>query len=122
MADPDSSDGVYSISVVSHLAGVNERSIRLWERRGLLRPARTPGGTRQFSQDDVRRLRRIAELVADGVNLTGIARVLGLEADSTVLRDENTALRSDNEALRSEYHQRQDAPPEGTSRRHQPTP
>lgn len=96
--DPSPSDGVYSMSVVADLAGVKARSVRLWERHGLLRPARTPGGTRVFSQDDVRRLRRIAELVDDGINPAGIARILCLEADSNALREENTALRDHNDA------------------------
>jgi DNA-binding transcriptional MerR regulator len=98
MADPGPGDGVYGISVVATLSGVNIRSVRLYERHGLLRPARTPGGTRLFSQDDVRQLRRIAELVADGVNLAGVARILGLEAAATELRVENGRLRGGDAA------------------------
>ena len=83
------------------LAGVTIRSLRLYERRGLLAPARTTGGTRRFSPDDLRRLRRIAELVADGVNLTGIGKILDLEQDTRELRGDNTALRADNTRLKA---------------------
>ena len=82
MSEPDPAAGVYTISVAAELAGVTIRSLRLYERRGLLAPARTTGGTRRFSQDDLHRLRRIAELVADGVNLTGIGKILDLEQDT----------------------------------------
>ncbi len=66
MSEPDPTVGVYTISVAAELAGVTIRSLRLYERRGLLAPARTTGGTRRFSPDDLRRLHRIAELVAEG--------------------------------------------------------
>ena len=102
MSEPDPTVGVYTISVAAELAGVTIRSLRLYERRGLLAPARTTGGTRRFSPDDLRRLHRIAELVADGVNLTGIGKILDLEQDTRELRGDNTALRADNTRLRAE--------------------
>ena len=102
MNEPDPAAGVYTISVAAELAGVTIRSLRLYERRGLLAPARTTGGTRRFSPDDLRRLRRIVELVADGVNLTGIGKILDLEQDTRELRGDNTALRADNTRLRAE--------------------
>ena len=86
MGDPGPTAGVYTISVAAELAGVAVRSLRLYEQHGLLRPGRTSGGTRRYSQDDLRRLRRIAELVADGVNLTGIGKILDLEQDTHELR------------------------------------
>ncbi len=102
MSDPDPAAGVYTISVAAELAGVTIRSLRLYERRGLLAPARTTGGTRRFSSDDLRRLRRIAELVDDGVNLTGIGKILDLEQNTRELRGDNTALRADITRLRAE--------------------
>ena len=68
-------------------------------------PGRTTGGTRRYSQDDLRRLRRIAELVADGVNLTGIGKILDLEQDTHELRSDNTALRADNTRLQADTRQ-----------------
>jgi MerR family transcriptional regulator/heat shock protein HspR len=102
MNEPDPSIGVYGISVAAELAGITVRSLRLFERHGLLRPARTDGGTRRFSQNDLRRARRITELMADGVNLPGIGKILGLEQDTDDLRGDNAALRSDNSALRAD--------------------
>ncbi len=102
MSEPDPSAGVYTISVAAELGGVTIRSLRLYERHGLLAPARTTGGTRRFSPYDLSRLRRIAELVADGVNLTGIGKILDLEQDTRELRGDNTALRADNTRLRAE--------------------
>ena len=82
--------------------GLTGRSLRPYERHGLLEPARPTGGTRRFSQDDLRRFRRISELVGDGVNLTGICKILDLEQDTRELRGDNTALRADNTRLRAE--------------------
>ena len=107
MTDPGPAVGVYTISVAAELAGVNVRSLRLYERHGLLHPARTTGGTRRYSQDDLRRLRRISELVADGVNLPGIGKILDLEQDTRDLRTDNTALRAANTRLGADS----DSPP-----------
>ena len=79
----EASRGVYGISVAADLAGTGVQNLRLYERRGLLRPDRSAGGTRLYSADDVHRLRRIIDLLAAGVNLTGIAMVLDLQDDNT---------------------------------------
>jgi DNA-binding transcriptional MerR regulator len=102
VTDPDPAAGVYTISVAAELAGVSVRSLRVYEQHGLLHPARTTGGTRRYSQDDLRRLRRIIELVADGVNLPGIGKILDLEQDTQDLRTDNTALRAANTRLRAD--------------------
>jgi DNA-binding transcriptional MerR regulator len=75
------------------------QALRLYERKGLLEPTRTTGGTRRYSDTDIARLRRIGVLINDGINLTGIARVLGLEADNAGLRTRNTALLARNTKL-----------------------
>ncbi len=72
--------GVYGIAVASELSGVGEQALRLYERKGLLTPDRTAGGTRRYSDDDVTLLRRIVALLAEGLNLAGARRVLELEA------------------------------------------
>jgi DNA-binding transcriptional MerR regulator len=79
---------VYGISVAADLVGVDVQSLRLYERRGLLEPARTDGGTRRYSSHDIDRLRRIVELLESGLNLTGISHVLDLEADNAHLRNQ----------------------------------
>jgi MerR family transcriptional regulator/heat shock protein HspR len=97
----DGTTGVYGITVAAELAGVSVQALRLYERKGLLEPARTDGGTRRYSDTDIARLRRISVLISDGINLAGIARVLGLEADNTTLRRRNTDLKTSNAALRA---------------------
>jgi MerR family transcriptional regulator/heat shock protein HspR len=72
--------GLYAISVVAQLVGTGQQNIRLYERRGLLTPVRTAGGTRQYSEADLAVLRRISELLDEGLNLAGVAKVLELEA------------------------------------------
>jgi DNA-binding transcriptional MerR regulator len=72
--------------VAADLVGMDPQSLRLYESRGLLEPARTHGGTRRYSQDDLDRLRRIGELLAAGLNLAGIAMVLDLESEHDRLR------------------------------------
>lgn len=86
--------GVYAISVVAQLVGTGQQNIRLYERKGLLTPDRTAGGTRQYSDSDLAVLRRIGELLEEGLNLAGVAKVLELEADNARLQRELHRLRS----------------------------
>src|SRR5271165_6351533 len=88
---PARSQGVYGITVAAELSGIPVQSLRLYERHGLLAPIRSDGGTRRYSADDLARLRRISELVAAGVNLAGIGRILELEDDNAALLAENRA-------------------------------
>ena len=97
---PAPDHGVYGISVAAELSGIPVQSLRLYERYGLLTPARSNGGTRRYSADDLARLRRISTLVEAGVNLAGIARILDLEDDNADLSATNTDLRSTNRTLR----------------------
>src|SRR6201985_1868974 len=80
-----SARGVYGISVASELSGIDPQTLRLYERRGLLAPARTDGGTRRYSDDDLDRLARISELVGAGVHIAGILQILNLEPRHTDL-------------------------------------
>lgn len=77
---------LFAISVAAELSGTTIQNLRSYERRGLLSPHRTDGGTRRYSGDDVSRLTRIRELIDDGLNLAGIERVLHLEAEIAGLR------------------------------------
>jgi MerR family transcriptional regulator/heat shock protein HspR len=94
--------GVYSISVAAELSGIPVQSLRLYEQRGLLTPARTAGGTRRYSDDDLVRLQRIAELLSDGVNVAGIGQILHLQDRNTQLETHNTELRTANTRLKSD--------------------
>jgi MerR family transcriptional regulator/heat shock protein HspR len=84
--------GVYAISVAASMVSMEIQNLRVYERRGLLTPDRTDGGTRLYSPDDVDRLERIRELLADGLNLAGIARVLELEDELAELRARLSAM------------------------------
>jgi MerR family transcriptional regulator, heat shock protein HspR len=70
---------VYVISVAAELAGVHPQTLRIYERKGLVDPARTGGGSRRYSDADIALLQRIQELTTDGLNLAGVKRVLDLE-------------------------------------------
>ena len=96
---PASDRGVYAISVAAELASISEQSLRLYERNGLITPARSQGGTRRYSADDLVRLQRISELVAAGVNLAGVARILELEDRNELLGERNATLEDDKAAL-----------------------
>lgn len=93
---PRSERGVYGISVASELTGISQQTLRLYEQRGLLSPTRTGGGTRRYSDADLERLRQITELVGEGVNLPGIARILDLESQNTELQADNARLQLDS--------------------------
>ena len=85
-ADP--SRGLYGISVAAELVGSAPQNLRLYETRGLVSPARSQGGTRRYSDDDLARLREIGRLLDDGLNLAGIAAVLALRAANRSLQAE----------------------------------
>ena len=82
------SRAVYVISVAAELAGVHPQTLRIYERKGLVEPARTVGGSRRYSDEDIRHLNRIQELTESGLNLAGVKRVLELEAELERLRSE----------------------------------
>jgi len=86
--EQDPARGIYGISVAAELVGMDQQRLRLYEQRDLLTPARTSGGTRRYSADDLHRLRRIRELLAAGLNLAGVAMVLHLQDDNDELRGE----------------------------------
>ena len=77
---------VYVISVAAELAGMHPQTLRIYERRGLVQPARTEGGNRRYSDADIEVLRRISELAESGMNLEGIRRVMELEAENERLQ------------------------------------
>jgi MerR family transcriptional regulator, heat shock protein HspR len=84
---PDSDRGVYMISVAAELAGMHPQTLRIYETRGLITPKRSPKNTRLYSQDDVKRLRRIQELTSElGMNLAGVERVFELEEEIERMR------------------------------------
>ena len=88
MAFRSRTQAVYVISVAAELAGMHPQTLRIYERRGLVAPARTQGGNRRYSDADIEQLRRISDLAESGMNLEGIRRVMELEAENDRLRSE----------------------------------
>ena len=86
-------DAVYIISVAAELVGMHPQTLRVYERRGLLDPYRTPGGTRRYSQKDLNRLLLIQQLSANGVNLEGIRQILALQSENARLTTQVSRLR-----------------------------
>jgi MerR family transcriptional regulator, heat shock protein HspR len=94
-ADERQRRAVYVISVAAELVGVHPQTLRVYERKGLLDPIRTSGGSRRFSDEDLARLHRIQDLTAAGLNLEGVRRVLDLEAEIERLKVELEVTRAE---------------------------
>ncbi len=89
----DTTRAVYVISVAAELAGMHPQTLRIYERKGLLEPARTQGGSRRYSDEDIEMLQRIQDLTAEGHNLEGVRRILELEAEIEALQGQIDTLR-----------------------------
>jgi MerR family transcriptional regulator/heat shock protein HspR len=97
---------VYVISVAAELAGLHPQTLRIYERKGLVDPARTGGGSRRYSDADIAQLRRIQQLTTEGLNLAGVKRVLELEAELTRLREQlDATLQAAQQALEQTHRQ-----------------
>jgi MerR family transcriptional regulator/heat shock protein HspR len=96
----DGTRAVYVISVAAELAGMHPQTLRIYERKGLLDPARTNGGSRRYSEQDIAQLRRIQDLTTAGVNLEGVRRILDLEMELVNMHQELERLRRELEAVR----------------------
>ena len=95
---------VYVISVAAELAGVHPQTLRIYERKGLVDPARTGGGSRRYSDADIALLSRITELTNDGLNLAGVKRVLDLEMQVADLEAKLAATRAEGDNAVSQVH------------------
>ncbi len=92
----DRRTGVFAISVAADMLSMQVQNLRVYERRGLVEPDRTPGGTRLYSHEDLDQLARIRDLLGEGLNLAGVARVLELEREVARLAEANRRLRRRN--------------------------
>ncbi|MDG2428593.1 MAG: helix-turn-helix transcriptional regulator [Acidimicrobiales bacterium] len=101
---PRPNQAVYVISVAAELAGMHPQTLRIYERRGLVDPARTTGGNRRYSEADIALLMRIAQLTEEGLNLAGVKRVLSLEAEVTRLEADLAATRSEGDQAVADVH------------------
>lgn len=104
MNNRDVNRAVYVISVAAELAGVHAQTLRIYERKGLVEPARTPGGSRRYSERDISLLQRIQDLTNEGLNLAGVKRVLELEQEIGKLRTQVTDLESHVQGAVAEAH------------------
>ena len=86
---------VYVISVAAELAGVHPQTLRIYEQKGLVRPQRTSGNSRRYSEEDIDRLRRVQALTQRGVNLAGVKRIIELEEELERLRARAEALQEE---------------------------
>ena len=103
MIDPRGRDrAVYVISVAAELAGIHPQTLRIYDRRGLVQPARTGGGSRRYSDADIEKLRRVHELTSEGMNLDGVERVLALEAEVARLKAQVQRLTRELESKRAD--------------------
>ncbi len=103
MIDPRGRDrAVYVISVAAELAGIHPQTLRIYDRRGLVQPARTGGGSRRYSDADIDKLRRVHELTSEGMNLDGVERVLALEAEVARLKAQVASLARELESKRAD--------------------
>ena len=98
---------VYVISVAAELAGMHPQTLRIYERRGLVQPARTQGGNRRYSDADIERLQRISDLAEEGMNLEGIRRVMELEFENAELRKQLAQARQIAESAQADAEKRQ---------------
>ncbi|BBY21535.1 MerR family transcriptional regulator [Mycobacterium stomatepiae] len=99
---PANDRGIYGISVASELSGIGPQTLRLYERRGLVTPTRTDGGTRRYSRNDLARLKRITELASLGINLAGMAQIFELETKNSQLQTDYTQLELLNARLKAD--------------------
>ena len=97
---------VFVISVAAELAGMHPQTLRIYERKGLMEPFRTPGGTRRYSQDDIERLQLIQDLTSQGLNLEGVRRVLALQEENRRLKKKLDRLRDKVDDLEEDMEQR----------------
>ena len=100
---------LYVISVAAELAGVHPQTLRIYERKGLLSPARTSGRSRRYSERDIALLRRIQELTNEGVSLAGVNRIPALEDELLAARQRMAQLEARLEELAREMEQRVEA-------------
>ncbi len=100
----DRIQAVYVISVAAELAGVHPQTLRIYERKGLVNPSRTGGGSRRYSEADLELLRRIQELTDEGINLAGVKRILQLERELESLRRQLEHMAATSEQQLQEAH------------------
>ena len=108
----EDSKAIYFISVASTLSGIHQQTIRTYEQKGLIKPFRTGGGTRRYSQEDIDKLIQIQNLSQRGINLDGIKiiyemkdKIEELQSKIISLKDEMSYQKIDSKNKEREIHQ-----------------
>ena len=107
-------NALYVISIAAELAGVHPQTLRVYERKGLVQPHRTEGNTRRYSEDDIKRLRRIHALTNEGLNLAGVLRVMELEKELEGMQARYEQAIVELDRMRSEFQEFLDARDHGS--------
>jgi MerR family transcriptional regulator/heat shock protein HspR len=102
VTERERSRAVFVISVAAELSGMHPQTLRIYERKGLIEPYRTPGGTRRYSQADIDRLNLIQDLTEQGLNLEGVKRVMALQSKIERLEGKVEALQEELSRTRAE--------------------
>ena len=97
----EKSEAVYFISVASDMSGIHPQTIRIYEQKGLVKPYRTKGGTRRYSQENINRLIQIQELTNKGMNLEGIKVIYELKSTIDGLQEKIDSLEKEVEEVKS---------------------
>lgn len=103
----EKTQALFVISVAAELAGMHPQTLRVWERRGLVEPFRTPGGTRRYSQADIERLAVIQQLSDQGLNIEGVRQVIAMQNRIAALEEQNADLVAQMRAQRRAAEQRE---------------
>jgi len=98
-------NALYVISIAAELAGVHPQTLRVYERKGLVQPHRTEGNTRRYSEEDIKRLRRIQQLTNEGLNLSGVMKVMELEQEIERMHARYEQAVAEVDRLRAEFHE-----------------
>ena len=105
MASDDRNRPLYMISVAAELAGVHPQTLRIYEQKGIIKPQRSKGNTRMYSQADIERLELVSQLTSEGINLAGVIRILDMKEQLDKREEEMEKLRKDNARLLDKVHE-----------------
>jgi MerR family transcriptional regulator, heat shock protein HspR len=105
MTPSDRDRPLYMISVAAELAGVHPQTLRIYENKGLIKPKRSKGNTRMYSQADIDRLELVSQLTAEGINLAGVMRILDLQSRLDMREAEVEKLRRSAASLSDKVHE-----------------
>lgn len=105
MPSEDRDRPLYMISVAAELAGVHPQTLRIYESKGIIKPKRSAGNTRMYSQADIERLELVSQLTDEGINLAGVIRIMDMQQRLEERDAELEKLRKENAAAKDRVHE-----------------